>query len=237
MSQDFVIRIAGGKDEIKEGESFNIFFSAPEWYWNNRSNPSRIDRFLLRSVRSGQDGYIEINEDFENFYSHDSTLGFASQSTNRGVVYGYTSNYLLRSDDDYEESEVLEVELYLYRPYGGGIGEVLARNSIIIKDYYNKKPPNFGNFDIKDWYPQGYFSDSIRPRAGEIWIDNNIEANKFVFSAPASFALHDGLSWEVPAIGVGGTGDDTYEVYAGRFVVIADGAKSISDTLNIKDVV
>ena len=168
MSQTFVVEIAGGKDEIKEGESFNINFSVPESYWSDRNSPNRIDYFLLRSARSGQDGYISLNHDIENFYSHYSTISINNTSINRGILHGTTINFVPKTNDSYEEPEVLEVDLHLHQPYGGGYSEVLARDSIVVKDYNEIKPPDFGFSSIKDQYPYGYFSDSIKALAGEI---------------------------------------------------------------------
>ena len=137
--------------------------------------------------------------------------------------------------DAYEAAEILEVELYLYQPDGGGFSDVLASDSIIVKDFHDEPRPFFGTLKLKDDISPYSSIYRITLRAGEIWVDSNLKTNRFQFSGKLSSVRYDEKSWQLPAVGVGGKGDDSYEVYSKRFVIIADGGSSSGDELYIHD--
>lgn len=236
MSQDFVIEIAGGKKEIKEGEDFYITFRVPESYWENRKNPGRYDHFKWKSTGASKAGHVNINNDIENFYSSGGYASFVWTDVHNSLgLYGSSTDFSFKTYDSYEAEEIFEVELYLYQPYGGGFSDVLASDSIIVKDFHDEPRPFFGTRKLKDDISPYSSIYRITPRAGQIWVDSNVNTNRFQFSGKLSSVRYDGKSWQLPAVGVGGKGDDTYEVYSKRFVIVADGGSSSGDKLYIHD--
>ena len=161
VSQDFVIQIANGKKEIKEGQSFHVYFSVPESFWINRTNPHFYDYFALRNSGAGKDGYLSFNSDLKDIHAYNETMNFGGRDRYSvigrrgdipGTLYGWSQAYSLKSSDGDEGPEVLKVELLFYQRYNGGFVSVLAIDSIIVRDYVDEPQPDFRTLTKKQTY-------------------------------------------------------------------------------------
>ena len=108
-----------------------------------QENPGRYDHFKWKNSGAGKAGHVNIDNDIDSFNSYSGYASFGS--SHRGDTYGYTNEMSFKTYYAYESAEILEVELYLYQPDGGGSSDVLASDSIIVKDFHDEPRPFFWN--------------------------------------------------------------------------------------------